>query len=99
MVLNNSTTIESLDKEHAAENEKFNIGRKENWYQVFGTNKLFWFLPYVDKRGAPDGDGLIWKTKENNLSETNIELGGVDAEKGCFPKSSKNCSTNFNSNK
>ena len=99
MVLKNSTTIESLDKEHAIENEKFNIGRKENWNQVFGTNKLFWFLPYVDKRGAPDGDGLNWKTKENNLSETNIEMGAVDAEKGSLPKSSKNYSTNYNSNK
>ena len=41
LVLNNSTTIESLDTEHKKENQKFNLSKKENWEQVFGRDSLF----------------------------------------------------------
>ena len=99
LVLKNSTTIESLDIEHKNEYEKFNLNIKENWYQVFGFNKLFWFIPYRDRRGAPDGDGLSWKTKDNTLSETNIEMGRVDSmkDKIFVKKDNKNYSTGVNS--
>ena len=50
LVKRNSTTIESLDKEHAAENARYNISLKDNWIQVFGENILLWFLPF-------DGEG------------------------------------------
>ena len=64
LVLENSTTIESLDQEHKNENAKFNVGKRQNWVQVFGTEPLFWFFPLPTKKGRPDGDGLSWKIKE-----------------------------------
>lgn len=72
LVINNSTTIESLDKYNKEENARYNIGFYNNWIQVFGSSKLHWFLPIVCKAGAPDGDGLTWKTNENyeNFEQT-----------------------------
>jgi palmitoyltransferase len=71
LVLNNSTTIESLDKEHKEENEKFNIGYYENWIQVLGNNKLLWFIPYECEAGRPVGDGLTWKIRNNDIADFN----------------------------
>ena len=88
LVLTNSTTIESLDTDHKKENEKFNIGYRQNWEQVFGTDVLFWFFPFPTKRGRPEGDGLTWKTNEKN-----INAAGSNRQYG-----SSNYETNFNSN-
>ena len=93
LVLTNSTTIESLDNEHKKENEKFNIGKKQNWEQVFGTEPLFWFVPFPTKSGRPEGDGLTWKTTEN-LSETGIKIN--DSKNKNIAAS--NYDTNYNSN-
>jgi len=64
LVLENSTTIESLDQEHKNDNVKFNVGAKQNWEQVFGIEPWLWFFPFPTKGGRPDGDGLTWKIKE-----------------------------------
>ena len=64
LVLDNSTTIESLDQDHKNDNAKFNVGKRQNWEQVFGSEPLLWFFPFPTKRGRPDGDGLSWKIKE-----------------------------------
>ena len=93
LVLNNSTTIESLDTEHKKDNEKFNLGPAANWEQVFGTDPLFWFFPFSTNRGRPDGDGLTWKTKESSTLESNIKV-----EESVNKKYGSNFDTNFNSN-
>ena len=72
LILTNSTTIESLDTDHKKDNEKFNIGYRQNWEQVFGIDPLFWFVPFPVKRGRPEGDGLTWKTNENNSIQNNL---------------------------
>ena len=72
LILTNSTTIESLDIDHKKDNEKFNIGYRQNWEQVFGIDPLFWFVPFPVKRGRPEGDGLTWKTNENNSIQNNL---------------------------
>ena len=71
LVINNSTTIESLDKEHKEENEKFNIGLYENWIQVLGTNKLLWFIPFETESGRPKGDGLTWTVRNDAILDNN----------------------------
>ena len=93
LVLNNSTTIESLDTEHKKDNEKFNIGPRSNWEQVFGNDVFFWFFPFPTKRGRPDGDGLTWKTNENSTLESNIKV-----EESANKKYGSNFDTNYNSN-
>lgn len=61
LVLINMTTIESLDVENSKKN-RFGLCLIENWEQVFGTSRLYWFFPVISEKGLPKGDGLIWKT-------------------------------------
>ena len=76
LVLTNSTTIESLDKEHKEENRRFCLSQKENWEQVFGSSVLLWFIPMDLEKGRPVGDGLTWPIREvdeaHNLQNNNI---------------------------
>ena len=97
LVLNNSTTIESLDKEHQIENEKFNIGIKENWVQVFGNNCCLWLLPLDLDSGKPIGDGLTWKIRENLNS---LNSYGSNFNEGPNARNSNNPieMNNFNNN-
>ena len=73
LVLNNSTTIENLDVEHKNENMKYNIGNWNNWIQVFGNDKLYWFMPMKSEKGNPIGDGLNWPKKGENDKLTCID--------------------------
>lgn len=61
LVLDNLTTIESLDAENKTK-KRFFITRYENWVQVFGENKLLWLVPMVTESGMPKGTGLSWAT-------------------------------------
>jgi len=62
LVLNNITTIESLDTSNP-NSKKFSISSYENWVQVFGENKFYWLVPTITERGRPKGDGLTWGTE------------------------------------
>ena len=64
LVINNSSTIESLDTENVDKYKKFCLSKRENFEQVFGKNKLYWFLPVNVEQAKPVGDGLLWKTIE-----------------------------------
>ena len=66
LVMINSSTIESLDTENKDKYKKFCLTKQENFEQVFGKNKLFWFLPVNTEQAKPVGDGLLWKVTENN---------------------------------
>ena len=92
LVFDNSTTIESLDTEHKKDNEKFNIGKRQNWEQVFGSEPLFWFFPIPTKRGRPEGDGLTWKTKDA-ITDSNIKVNESNNQNF----GTNNYETNFNS--
>ena len=65
LVLINSSTIESLDTENKDKYKKFCLSPKDNFEQVFGKNKLFWFLPVNIEQAKPVGDGLLWKVSEH----------------------------------
>ena len=71
LVLNNSTTIENLDKDNQNDTIKFRLNYYENWVQVFGFNKFYWFIPIFCEAGRPDGDGLMWKINQNAVMEQN----------------------------
>ena len=90
LVLNNSTTIESLDKN--AEKDKYNIGKYENWIQVFGTNKCLFFFPIISESGRPIGDGLTWKVRFEQLS---IDINKINnSNEGPNARSSSNGKSN-----
>ena len=74
LVLNNSTTIESLDVEHKEENKKFDIGHQSNWEQVFGQSKFYWFIPMKSDKGNPIGDGLNWLKQGDRGQAQHFEL-------------------------
>ena len=63
LISSNLTTIETLDKE-LMENKKYDVGFENNFKQVFGDNKLLWFLPINLPMGYPNGDGLTWPTND-----------------------------------
>ena len=65
LVLINSSTIESLDTENKDKYKKFCLTPKDNFEQVFGKNKLYWFLPVNIEQAKPVGDGLLWKVSEH----------------------------------
>ena len=62
LIYSNLTTIETLDNE-LMKNKKYDMGFEANFKQIFGDNKLLWFLPINLPIGYPNGDGLTWPTK------------------------------------
>ncbi|KAK9145781.1 hypothetical protein Sjap_005684 [Stephania japonica] len=48
LVLSNTTTIEVYEKKKAVR-WKYDLGRKKNFEQVFGTKKALWLLPLIAK--------------------------------------------------
>mmetsp|Transcript_6447 Transcript_6447/g.23958 ORF Transcript_6447/g.23958 Transcript_6447/m.23958 type:complete len:308 (-) Transcript_6447:1067-1990(-) len=52
MVAKNVTTIESFEEEERPNRSirwRYDIGRRKNFEQVFGTNRYFWFIPLYTK--------------------------------------------------
>ena len=62
LIKSNLTTIETLDNE-LMQNKKYDMGLEINFKQIFGENKLLWFLPINLPSGYPIGDGLTWPNK------------------------------------
>ena len=71
LIKNNLTTIETLDND-LMQNKKYDMGLEINFKQIFGENKLLWFLPINIPSGYPIGDGLTWPTKFDAISLDNI---------------------------
>nr|CAD1844305.1 unnamed protein product [Ananas comosus var. bracteatus] len=74
LVSANTTTIEAYEKKTTPK-WKFDLGRKKNFVQVFGTDKRYWFIPTYseeDLRRMPALQGLeyptspIWVRKSYN---------------------------------
>lgn len=63
LVLENKTTIETIDKKGEEFDSSYSLGRESNFYQVMGTNKLLWFIPYSSYSGQPIGNGIDWPSK------------------------------------
>mmetsp|Transcript_10340 Transcript_10340/g.10289 ORF Transcript_10340/g.10289 Transcript_10340/m.10289 type:complete len:240 (-) Transcript_10340:4-723(-) len=72
LVLNNSTTIECLEKSTV----NYSISPLRNWQQVFGKNPWLWPFPIYRQSGRPIGDGVFWpqtQLNENNQHDINVE--------------------------
>ena len=108
LVLNNYTTIESLDEEFMKYN-KYNINYLENWEQVFGKNRLYWFIPVINEQTYPKGDGLTWPVNnEDNENEvvngnknsvrTDDNVSGIASFLNIKGNKSDNYNTNLSTN-
>ncbi|MBA0789405.1 hypothetical protein Gotri_028294 [Gossypium trilobum] len=65
LVSANTTTIEAYEKKSTPK-WRYDLGRKKNFEQVFGTDKLYWFIPgYSDEdlRRMPALQGLEYPSK------------------------------------
>jgi hypothetical protein len=75
-VLNNTTTIEALEKTRYIHNlphhhprrrssndtpNVFDIGKRQNWIQVMGPSRAKWFLPFQNSLGT----GLAFPVSED----------------------------------
>jgi hypothetical protein len=61
LVLDNKTTIETIDKKGEKFVSEFSRGKWNNWYQVMGTSKILWFFPLKLFMGLPIGNGMDWQ--------------------------------------
>ncbi|KAF8032391.1 hypothetical protein BT93_D1339 [Corymbia citriodora subsp. variegata] len=71
LVAANTTTIEAYEKKSTPK-WRFDLGRKRNFEQVFGTDKLYWFVPaYLeeDKKRIPSLNGLDYPVRPEFDSE------------------------------
>ncbi|XP_031251175.1 probable protein S-acyltransferase 12 [Pistacia vera] len=67
LVSSNTTSIEVYEKKRAVR-WKYDIGRKKNFEQVFGTKKALWFLPLFSKEdldNIPALHGLDFPTRSD----------------------------------
>ncbi|XP_042451032.1 probable protein S-acyltransferase 14 isoform X2 [Zingiber officinale] len=65
LVMKNTTTIEAYEKK-TTPNWEYDLGRKKNFEQVFGTDKKYWFIPAYseeDLRRMPALQGFEYPTK------------------------------------
>jgi ABC-type sugar transport system ATPase subunit len=78
-VIRDGSTIETLDKD-LMQNKRYDMGFVQNFKQVFGENKLLWFLPINLASGYPNGDGLTWPTKEEVISLDNLNINEINSQ-------------------
>ncbi|KNA08101.1 hypothetical protein SOVF_165670 [Spinacia oleracea] len=65
LVAANTTTIEAYEKKTSPK-WRFDLGKKKNFEQVFGTDKKYWFVPAYaeeDIRRMPELQGLDYPSK------------------------------------
>ncbi|BBH03213.1 DHHC-type zinc finger family protein [Prunus dulcis] len=65
LVASNTTTIEAYEKK-ATPKWQYDLGRKKNFEQVFGTDKWYWFIPAYseeDLRRIPALQGIDYPTR------------------------------------
>jgi len=72
LVLENYTTIENLEREEGARS-KFDIGRRRNWEQVFGSNSMLWWWPMHTQASRPIGDGVRWRVHYTRVIDEDEE--------------------------
>lgn len=63
LVLDNKTTIETIDKKNLEFTSSFDLGKKKNFLQVFGLNQILWVFPFSHISGLPLGNGIDWEGK------------------------------------
>ena len=89
LILENKTTIETLDHKGKDFQSEYDKGKWNNWIEVMGITKWLWFFPLKTYQGKPKGNGIDWGINEdvfppsdradinninNNENDKNIEL-------------------------
>jgi palmitoyltransferase len=84
LILENKTTIETLDHKGKEFQSKYDIGVWNNWYQVMGITKWLWFIPLKIYQGKPKGNGIDWVDNDEDLmpSSNRVENNNINDETG-----------------
>ena len=84
LILENKTTIETLDHKGKEFQSKYDIGLWNNWYQVMGITTWLWFIPLKIYQGKPKGNGIDWVDNEEDLmpSSNRAENNNINDETG-----------------
>ena len=67
LILENKTTIETLDHKGKEFQSKYDKGKWYNWIEVMGITKWLWFLPLKKYQGKPKGNGIDWGENEEDM--------------------------------
>ena len=68
LILENKTTIETLDHKGKEFHSKYDKGKWNNWYEVMGITKWLWLFPLKNYQGKPKGNGIDWgENEEDNI--------------------------------
>ena len=67
LILENKTTIETLDHKGKEFQSKYDKGKWNNWYEVMGITEWLWFIPLKIYQGKPKGNGIDWGENEEDL--------------------------------
>ena len=66
LILENKTTIETLDHKEKEFQSKYDKGYWNNWIEVMGITKWLWFFPLKIYQGKPKGNGIDWGENEED---------------------------------
>ena len=67
LILENKTTIETLDHKGKEFQSKYDKGKWNNWYEVMGITEWLWFIPLKIYQGKPKGNGIDWGENEEEI--------------------------------
>ena len=67
LILENKTTIETLDHKGKEFQSKYDKGKWNNWIEVMGITKWLWFIPLKIYQGKPKGNGIDWGESEEDM--------------------------------
>ena len=70
LILENKTTIETLDHKGKEFKSKYDRGKLNNWYEVMGITTWLWFFPLKMYQGKPKGNGIDWGECEEDAQSS-----------------------------
>ncbi len=76
LILENKTTIETLDHKGKEFKSKYDKGKWNNWIEVMGITKWLWFIPLKIYQGKPKGNGIDWGETEEELVPSSYRMDG-----------------------
>ena len=74
LILENKTTIETLDHKGVEFKSKYDKGEWNNWIEVMGITKWLWFIPLKIYQGKPKGNGIDWGNNEELLASSEKDI-------------------------
>ena len=72
LILENKTTIETLDHKGKEFQSKYDKGYWNNWIQVMGITIWLWLIPLKIYQGKPKGNGIDWGENEEDMISSSL---------------------------